>query len=546
MPIAPSLDQPTPLDAAPLLSIQNLSAQFGTGAAVLVGVSLTVAVGQRVALVGESGSGKTITALSILQLLDEVRYTTGAVTFAGMDLLAASKPQLRRIRGREIGMIFQEPMTALNPLKTIGAQISEVIVQHEGLSSTAVHTRVIELLEQVQLSEPTERARAFPHQLSGGQRQRAMIAMALACRPKLLIADEPTTALDVTLQRQIMELLMALQQSWGMALLLITHDLNLVRRYADVVAVMQHGHIVEHGAVADIFAHPQHPYTQQLLAAAPVPELLPVIAADAPTVLAAHELTVEFRQPRPRFPGEKRRWWSSATLPFIALDQLSLQLAAGETLGVIGESGSGKSTLALALLRLIHSRGDIAIEGKAVQGLSEQAFRPFRRHIQIVFQDPFGALSPRMTLGEIIGEGLRVHEPRLLPDDRLEKIQAVMHAVGLTDMSLHRYPHEFSGGQRQRIAIARALILRPRILILDEPTSALDATVQKQILTLLRDLQRTLGLSYLFITHDLRVVQAMAHRVMVLYQGRVVEAGETARVFHAPQHAYTQQLIASI
>ncbi|MGC8696841.1 MAG: ABC transporter ATP-binding protein [Halothiobacillus sp.] len=532
--------------AAPLVSIQNLSARFGTGAPVLIDVNLTVMAGQRMALVGESGSGKTLTALSILRLLDDITYPAGAVCFAGQNMLTASNAVLRQIRGRAIGMIFQEPMTAFNPLKSIGEQISEVIVQHEGGTKVQVQARVIELLRQVQLPDPAERARVLPHELSGGQRQRAMIAMALACRPQLLIADEPTTALDVTLQRQIMALLTALQRELGMAVLLITHDLNLVQRYSDWVAVMQQGRIVEQGTVADIFDHPQHPYTQQLLAAAPVAVPLPPIAAKAPLVLAARGLTVGYKQPKPR--DEARTWRDrlTSTRPLIALDHLDLSLAAGETLGVIGESGSGKSTLALALLRLIRAQGVIELDGKPVQALAEKAFRPFRAAIQIVFQDPFGALSPRMTVGEIIGEGLRVHASKLSAQERQEKIAAVMAAVGLADTGLDRYPHEFSGGQRQRIAIARALILRPRILILDEPTSALDATVQKQILALLRELQATLGLSYLFITHDLRVVRAMAHRVLVLYQGRVVEVGATQQIFEAPTQAYTQQLVASI
>lgn len=524
-----------------LLSIRNVTARFNAESPVLSDVNLDILPGQRVALVGESGSGKTITALSILRLLDSVQYDAGAVQFEGTDLLSASETRLRSVRGRSIGMIFQEPMTALNPLKTIGSQIAEVLVQHEGLAKSAVQVRVIELLDQVQLPDPEWRARSYPHQLSGGQRQRAMIAMALACRPRLLIADEPTTALDVTLQGQIMDLLTSLQQQFGMALLLITHDLNLVRRHADWVAVMQRGRIVEQGVVAEIFAHPQHPYTRTLLAAVPQPEPLPAIDATLPSVLSAERVRVRFAQSS----GKKRRWWQKVP-DFLALDDVSLSLSPGETLGVIGESGSGKSTLALALLRLIPSEGAVHLEGRAVQGFSERQFRPFRRHIQIVFQDPFGALSPRMTVSDIIGEGLSVHEPQLETRARADRIRIALRDVGLDETVLHRYPHEFSGGQRQRIAIARALILRPRILILDEPTSALDATVQKQILDLLRQLQRDFGLSYLFITHDLRVVRAMAHRVVVLYRGQVVETGETGDVFSTPQHPYTQTLVTTV
>lgn len=535
-----------PNNKTALLSIHGLTAQFTPGDAALSAVSLDVLPGQRLALVGESGSGKTITALSVLRLLDNLQYTSGAITFDGHDVLSLPQPALRRIRGREIGMIFQEPMTAFNPLKTIGQQIAEVAITHEGLSKKAAQIRAVEWLERVRLPDPELRASVFPHQLSGGQRQRAMIAMALVCGPKLLIADEPTTALDVTLQGQMMDLLTELQQEMGMALLLITHDLPLVQRYADSVAVMQHGRIVECGEAAVIFSSPQHPYTQQLLTATPRPEPLPIISEQTPVVLATSGLTVQFKQPRQFAPGERRYWWLSATVPFEALSQVDLQVSAGETLGVIGESGSGKSTLALALLRLIHSKGEILIEGRAVDQLRETEFRPLRRHIQIVFQDPFAALSPRMTVGELIGEGLRVHEPQLAAPDYEQRVQEAMTSVGLGEVGLHRYPHEFSGGQRQRIAIARALILRPRILILDEPTSALDATVQKQILGLLGTLQEELGLTYVFITHDLRVVRAVAHRVMVLYQGHVVETGATSRVFDSPSHAYTRQLIASM
>ncbi len=533
-------------DGGALLSIRDLTAHFTPGEAVLSAVSLDVLPGQRMALVGESGSGKTITALSVLRLLDNLQYTSGAITFDGQNVLTMPQQALRRIRGREIGMIFQEPMTAFNPLKTIGQQIAEVAIVHEGLTRLESHRRAIEWLERVRLPDPEQRAQVFPHQLSGGQRQRAMIAMALVCRPKLLIADEPTTALDVTLQGQMMDLLTELQQEMGMALLLITHDLHLVRRYADAVAVMQQGRIVERGDVHEIFLSPQHPYTQQLLAATPGPEPLPAVSKDAPVVLGARDLNVEFKQPRQFAPGERRYWWLSSSIPFQALSHVDLSVSAGKTLGVIGESGSGKSTLALALLRLIHSMGEILLEGRAVEHLSESEFRPLRRHIQIVFQDPFGSLSPRMTIGELIGEGLRVHEPRLAKTEYAARVQEAMASVGLDGVGLHRYPHEFSGGQRQRIAIARALILRPRILILDEPTSALDATVQKQILGLLRALQEQFGLTYVFITHDLRVVRAMAHRVMVLYRGIVVETGATAQVFESPSHAYTRQLLASV
>lgn len=533
-------------DSKALLSIRDLTAQFVSGDPVLSGVNLDVLPGQRMALVGESGSGKTITALSVLRLLDTLQYTSGSITFDEQNVLDMSSSTLRRIRGHDIGMIFQEPMTAFNPLKTIGQQIAEVAMTHEGLSKYEARLRAIEWLDRVRLPDPEQRARVFPHQLSGGQRQRAMIAMALVCRPKLLIADEPTTALDVTLQGQMMDLLTELQQDMGMALLLITHDLPLVRRYADAVAVMQQGQIVECGSVHDIFSSPRHPYTQQLLAATPQPEPLPAIPANAPVVLAAQGLNVEFKQPRQFAPGERRYWWLSSTVPFPALSQVDLAVSAGETLGVIGESGSGKSTLALAMLRLIHAQGAIQLEGKSVEHLSESEFRPLRRHIQIVFQDPFGALSPRMTIGELIGEGLRVHEPRLGKAEYEARVHEAMASVGLGGVGLHRYPHEFSGGQRQRIAIARALILRPRILILDEPTSALDATVQKQTLGLLRSLQERLGLTYVFITHDLRVVRAMAHRVMVLYRGEVVETGATAQVFDTPNHEYTRRLVASV
>jgi len=523
-------------DSPPLLSITDLTARFDSAEPVLEQVSFDVPAGRRMALVGESGSGKTITALSIMQLVDDIRYDTGRILFDGQDVMALKESALRGLRGREVAMIFQEPMTALNPLKTVGAQIGETLVLHEGLGKTEVGKRVVELLELTGLPDPAERARYFPHQLSGGQRQRAMIAMALACNPRLLIADEPTTALDVTLQRQIMELLTDLQQKFGMALLLITHDLNLVRRYADDVVVMRRGRVVERGSVSEVFAHPGNDYTRQLLASRPERGDLPAIETSAAKLLKAEAVSVTF--------GRKGSFWRKDTR-FAALKGVDLQLRSGETLGIVGESGSGKSTLALALLRLINAQGRLWLDDQRVDELSARSFRSYRRDLQVVFQDPFGALSPRMTIGEIVGEGLSVHEPGLGREARRGRIASALEEVGLATDIIGRYPHEFSGGQRQRIAIARALILRPRILVLDEPTSALDATVQKQVIALLQRLQQEYGLSYLFITHDLAVVRAMAHRVLVLYQGEAVETGETESVFGRPEHDYTRTLVSS-
>ncbi len=528
---------PSGISPTPVLSIENLSAAFVAGAPVLRSVSLAVPQGARFALVGESGSGKTVTALTILRLIEGLTVSPESrIWWGGRDLLRLPERALRAIRGQEIGFVFQEPMSAFNPLKSIGAQIGEVIEQHEGLPRAAVRERVLALLAQVQLPQPEYLLLALPHQLSGGQRQRAMIAMALACRPKLLIADEPTTALDAQIRRQILALLRELQQALGLSILLITHDLPLVRRFATEVAVMQQGRIVEQGAVEAVFDQPQHDYTRALLAASFVGAPPPVPQA-APAVLTAAALRVAY-------PSRLRgRWWRPAPAVEI-LQSVDLSLAAGQTLGVIGESGSGKTTLALALMRLIPAQGQILLGTQPISALSERAFRPLRREIQIVFQDPFAALSPRMTLAEIIGEGLAVHEPALSADDRRARIADILAAVGLGGVALDRYPHEFSGGQRQRIAIARALILRPKILVLDEPTSALDATVQAQILGLLRELQTTMGVSFVLITHDLRVVRALAHRVMVLRAGQVVERGETAEVFARPQADYTRQLLA--
>ena len=501
-------------------------------------VSFAVPVGARFALVGESGSGKTVTALTILRLLDDLVVAPHShIWWGDQDLLRLPDRALRSVRGREIGFVFQEPMSAFNPLKTIGAQIGEVIELHEGLPRAAVRTRVLALLEQVRLPDPAGMIAALPHQLSGGQRQRAMIAMALACRPKLLIADEPTTALDAQIRQQILALLRQIQQEMNLSILLITHDLPMVRRFATEVAVMRHGRIVEHGAVEAVFERPVHDYTRALLAAnfaqAPL-----TTAIQAPTVLGAVALGVAYSA------RAGASWWRRSPRVEI-LQSVDLSLAAGETLGVIGESGSGKTTLALALMRLIPSQGTIVLDGEPISPLGERALRPFRRMIQIVFQDPFSALSPRMTLGEIIGEGLSVHEPALSVVERDRRIEEMLQAVGLGAVSLDRYPHEFSGGQRQRIAIARALILRPKILVLDEPTSALDATVQVQILALLRQLQESMGLSFVLITHDLRVVRAMAHRVMVLRAGQVVEQGAATEVFSRPQAPYTRALLAA-
>lgn len=525
-----------PSASTPLLRVDQLSAHFSAGAPVLQAVSFAVTAGARFALVGESGSGKTVTALTILRLLDGLTVSPESrIWWGDQDLLRLPEPALRGVRGRDIGFVFQEPMSAFNPLKSIGAQVGEVIERHEGLPRAAVRARVVELLAQVRLPEPERMAAALPHQLSGGQRQRAMIAMALACRPKLLIADEPTTALDAQIRRQILQLLLQLQQEMKLTILLITHDLPMVRRFATTVAVMQHGRIVEQGDVDEVFSRPVHEYTRALLAAS-VEEKPGFAASQAPVVLSGVELCVAY-------PARTDEVWWRRPPPVEILRQISFSLPAGQTLGVIGESGSGKTTLALAVMRLIAARGELFFGTRLVSTLTERRFRPFRREIQIVFQDPFAALSPRMTLGEIVGEGLMVHEPHLSVADRQVRIVDILNAVGLGSVALDRYPHEFSGGQRQRIAIARALILRPKILVLDEPTSALDATVQVQVLALLRQLQQSMGLSFLLITHDLRVVRAMAHQVMVLRAGQVVEQGETETVFARPQRDYTRALL---
>jgi microcin C transport system ATP-binding protein len=519
-----------------LLSVERLTVRFGAGP-VVDDVSFAIAAGEKFALVGESGSGKSITALSVLGLV-EGATTRGRIVFEGIDLRAQSERQMRAVRGSEIAMIFQEPMTALNPLHTIGAQIGEVLALHEGLGRGAARARAIELLARTGIPEPERRVDAYPHQLSGGQRQRAMIAMALAGRPKLLIADEPTTALDVTIQAQILALLDALQAEMGMALLFITHDLNLVRRFTHRVGVMERGKLVETGPTAAVFAAPQHPYTQSLLASRPVREVEPV-AADAPVRVDARDVRVSF--------AVARGWFRSRS--FDAVRSATLSLRRGETLGIVGESGSGKTTLGMALLALQPiAAGAISVDGERVDGADRATLRAMRRRMQVVFQDPFGSLSPRMTVGRIVGEGLELHRPGLGRAERDALVATMLDEVGLGTSSdvadaIDRYPHEFSGGQRQRIAIARAVVLRPEVLVLDEPTSALDVSVQQQVLALLVDLQRRHAMSYVFISHDLAVVRAMSHRVMVMKDGAVVEEGEAEALFAAPRQPYTRALL---
>ena len=528
------------MSGAPLLAVRNLAVTFGAGEQAVQavrGVSFDINRGETLALVGESGSGKSVTALSVLQLLPypSASHPTGSIRFQGQELVGASTRELLQVRGNRISMIFQEPMTSLNPLHTIERQVNEVLILHKGLSRDAARKRTLELLEQVGIPEAAKRLDAYPHQLSGGQRQRVMIAMALANEPDLLIADEPTTALDVTIQAQILKLLKSLQARYGMALLFITHDLGIVRKMADRVCVMTKGRIVEHGPVADVFDHPQHSYTQHLLSAEPKGRPADVDPA-APEILRLDDLKVHFPIKR----GALRRTVGHVK----AVDGVSIALREGHTIGLVGESGSGKTTLGLALLRLERSEGGIRFDGQNLQALSQRDLRPLRRQMQIVFQDPFSSLSPRMSVGEIIGEGLEVHRIGTR-EERQEMIVRVLREVGLDAAALDRYPHEFSGGQRQRIAIARALVLKPRLIVLDEPTSALDMSVQAQIVDLLRDLQSRYKLAYLFISHDLKVVRALADEVVVLRHGKVVERGSASQVFQAPQTPYTQALIAA-
>ena len=526
-----------------LLDVKGLRVAFG-GQEVVHGIDFSIRAGEKLALVGESGSGKTVSALSLLRLVHNAEVS-GSALLQGRDLLRMSEHQLRGVRGDEVAIIFQEPMTALNPLYTVGDQIGEVLQLKKGLTPRQALAATVELLASTGIPEPARRANAFPHQLSGGQRQRAMIAMALASSPKLLLADEPTTALDVSLRGQILDLLADLQRQHGMAVLLITHDLNLVRRFADRVAVMERGHLVEQGGVAEVFGAPQHAYTRRLLASKPERDVVAATAqAAAEPVLRARGLRVGYPVPLPGVRG----WFRKGE--FVAVQGADLDIAPGQTLGVIGESGSGKSTLALAVLGLLPHGGELAVTGRGwPEALRAGQASALRQRIQVVFQDPFSSLSPRMTIEQIVGEGLLVHQPQLTAAQRRERVVVALADVGLVDDPRHgsdwlqRYPHEFSGGQRQRLAIARALIVGPRLLVLDEPTSALDVTVQKQVLGLLQRLQRERGLSYLLITHDVDVIRAMAHDVLVMKDGQVVEQGPVQTVLESPGHSYTRILV---
>ena len=536
----------TPPMGLPLLDVRQLRVSFG-GKDVVHGIDLAIAPGEKLALVGESGSGKTVTALSLLRLVQNASVSGHAV-FSGrsgeVDLLSLPEHALRGVRGQDIAMIFQEPMTALNPLFSVGNQIAEVLQLKQGVARADASAGAVELLASTGIQEPERRARALPHQLSGGQRQRAMIAMALACSPKLLLADEPTTALDVTVRSQILTLLGELQKKTGMAVLMITHDLNLVRRFADRVAVMEQGRIVETGPVAQVFARPHHAYTRKLMDSRPARDVTedPPQGNTAAPLMTARQLRVTY----PVALGGVKGWFKQGE--FVAVKEATFVIEAGKTMGVIGESGSGKSTLALACLGLLGFSGDLKAMGQ-FWGQGSASDKLLRQSVQVVFQDPFSSLSPRLSVEAIVGEGLLVHAPHLNAQQRAERVLQALAEVGLSDAQfpglLHRYPHEFSGGQRQRLAIARALIVNPRLLVLDEPTSALDVTVQKQVLTLLQRLQRERGLSYLLITHDVDVIRAMAHNVMVMKDGDVIESGAVQRILDQPRHPYTQILVAS-
>ncbi len=522
-----------------LLSVTDLSVAFGEGSSAIVEkISFYIDKGETVALVGESGSGKSVSAMSVLQLLPYpyAHHPSGEILYKGESMLQASPQKLRSLRGGSIGTIFQEPMTSLNPLMTIENQISETLFIHQKLKGGKARTRVIELLKLVGIKKPQDRLRAYPHQMSGGQRQRVMIAMAIANNPDMLIADEPTTALDVTIQKQILELLKELQQKMQMGLLLITHDLGVVKNMADRVYVMQQGKIVESGKCSEIFLQPQHPYTQKLLGAEPR-GIVPPIEHGVKQILQASQIQVEFALNNGLFQRSKG--------VIKAVDGISIVIAKGETLGVVGESGSGKSTLGRSILKLEQAGGEIIFDGKTLHDKNHSQMRELRKDIQVVFQDPYGSLSPRSKIIKIIDEGLRAHN--LYPDDKEREQQVIntMQEVGLDPEMRHRYPHQLSGGQRQRVAIARAIILRPKFIVLDEPTSALDMTVQVQIVELLRNLQQRYHLSYLFISHDLRIVRALSHRIAVMQEGKIVEHGEAEQIFSAPQHPYTQKLLSA-
>ena len=517
-----------------MLDIRQLSVSFpGQAQPAVDKVSLSIAQGRMHALVGESGSGKSLTALSILKLLPPTADARAeAIDFRDENIFVASEPRLRALRGGAISMIFQEPLSALNPLHKVEKQICEGILLHQKITPDAARKRCLELLAKVQLPNPESLLNRYPHQLSGGQRQRVMIAMALANNPALLIADEPTTALDVTVQESILDLLKQLQRDLDLAVLLITHDLGIVQRYAEEVSVMRAGQIVEQGNTGEVLSAPQHEYTRHLIDSAP--------GGHAPTpqsgtnLLSVDELSVRFTQRQGMFARKSL---------FTAVDHASIEVPKGETLGIVGESGSGKSTLAMAILRLLGSEGSIRLGDTRLDQLTGDALRPQRRRMQVVFQDPYGTLNPRMTIGQIVAEGLQVHQPALSRAQRDQAVAAILREVGLDPDTRHRYPHEFSGGQRQRVAIARALILEPELLVLDEPTSALDRSVQHQVLELLRSLQQRHGLSYIFISHDLRVVRAISHKLVVMHEGRIVEQGDTERIFTAPEKPYTQRLI---
>jgi len=517
-----------------VLTIDDLWVNFGAQAAVR-GVSLHVDRGETLALVGESGSGKSVTALSVAQLLPypQASHPRGSIRLGGVEMIGASPAELLAMRGSRVSMVFQEPMTSLNPLHTVARQVGEMLLVHGRMTPRAARARTLELLELVGLSEAEERLDAYPHQLSGGQRQRVMIAMALANEPELLIADEPTTALDVTIQAQILKLLKRLQRQLGMAVLFITHDLQVVRAVADRVCVMTEGEIVERGNVKDIFTTPQHAYTRHLLAAEPQGEPPPV-AADAREILRARDVRVDYLL---------GQGWLGRRRKLHAVQGVDVTIHEGQTVGVVGESGSGKSTLGLAILRLLHPQGSIVFDGREIRDARARALKPLRRDMQIVFQDPYGSLSPRLSVCGIVEEGLRVHEPALSAAARRERVAEVLAEVGLDGAVMDRYPHEFSGGQRQRIAIARAMVLRPRLVVLDEPTSALDVSVQAQIVDLLQALQRRHALAYLFVSHDLKVVRALADYLLVMKDGRVVEEGPAAQVFDRPREPYTRSLM---